>query len=420
MHLDPTTYIAIIAALLMASALFSASETALTAASKPRMLTLAQNGNARAALVGRLWEQRDLLISAILVGNNIANIVASTLATALMIELFGERGVAYATAIMTVLIVLLVEILPKTIALARPDATALFLAPFVQLIMFILGPVTRLCRVFISLILKPFRVLGQKRNQEEITEEIRGVIDMHADVLDRGEQTAMLHAVVDLSGMRVEDVMMHRNDMASVPIGQPMNKLIPALLQSRHSLVPLWGKSPEDIVGVLDVRKLLAEMARREGNSSGLELTNLVQPPWFIPNTTPLLEQLKAFRERRLNLAFVVDEYGVLQGMLTLADILEEIVGHYDRGQLNAVSVPKKQPDGSIILDGRFPIRELNRELGWELPDDQATTIAGLVLQIAERLPEPGERFYFNHFVFEVTARRKHGISSVRVRPQKV
>lgn len=416
MHIDPPLLISGIGILLMLSALFSAAETALTGASKARMLTLAQNGNHRAELVNRLWQDRDLLVSAILVGNNIANIFSSALATALLIEAFGEHGVIYATAAMSVIIILCVEILPKTVALARPDDTALFLAPFVMVVMFILGPVTRVCRFIIKSLLKPFKNLHNRKRQEEAEEEIRGIIDMHAEMFDTGQQTAMMHAIVDLGTMTVEDVMLHRADMISVPIGQPIDKLIQELLSARHSLVPLWGKTPEDIMGVLDARKLLAELARREGVVAGFEIGNIVSAPWFIPNTTGLLDQLKAFREKHMNLAFVVDEYGVLQGMITLADILEEIVGHYDRGQFNAIAVPKPQADGSYLLEGRFPIRELNRELGWDLPDENATTVAGFVLGVAERIPEPGERFYYKNFSIEVLQRNKNSLSRIRIR----
>jgi Mg2+/Co2+ transporter CorB len=248
-------------------------------------------------------------------------------------------------------------------------------------------------------------------------QELRGVIDLHADTFDQGQQTAtMLHAIVDLSDLTVADVMLHRRDMRSVAIGQPIDSLLNELLGAKHSLVPLWGKTPEDIVGVIDVRTLLAELARRGGNADGLDVSASISAPWFIPDTTGLLDQLKAFRARHLSLAFVVDEYGVLQGMLTLADILEEIVGSYDRGQFNALAVPKPLPDGSFILDGRFPLRELNRELDWDLPDDHASTIAGLVLHVAERLPEPGERFQLDAYHFQVIARKKNSLAKIKVR----
>jgi Mg2+/Co2+ transporter CorB len=165
----------------------------------------------------------------------------------------------------------------------------------------------------------------------------------------------------------------------------------------------------------MDVRKLLAELTRQGGDIKKVELSNLISSPWFIPDSTGLLEQLKAFRRRKLNLAFVVDEYGVLLGMLTLADILEEIVGHYDRGQYNAITVPKPEQDGSIILDGRFPVREFNRETGWELPDEHASTMAGLVIHVAEHIPEPGERFTHGRYFFEVLARKKNRVAKIRV-----
>ena len=418
---DPLTLTLCIGFLLLLSALLSAAETAFTSCSKPRMLTLENEGNRRAKLVNRIMKQPDLLIGSILVGYNVINIVSSALTTAAMIEAFGEAGLAYATAIMSVMIVLFVEILPKTIAIRRPDATALFLAPFSQLLVWILVPITIVCRSIILFILKPFKINKDNNEIEENAEqEIRGVIDMHAEILGASQATAtMLHAVVDLKEMTVADVMTHRRDITSVAIGQPANILIKALLDAKHSQVPLWGKTPEDIVGVIDARRLIAELAGREGNAQGIDITNIIAPPWFIPNTTGLLEQLHIFRQRGARVAFVVDEYGVLQGMLTLADILEEIVGHYDKGQFNALAVPKPQPDGSIVLDGRFPIRELNREMGWELSDEDATTIAGFIIHVAERIPEPGETIYFDPFAFQILERKQKQISKVRIRIRK-
>jgi Mg2+/Co2+ transporter CorB len=418
---DPFILTLSIGFLLLISALLSAAETAFTSCSKPRMLTLENQGNKRAALVNRILKQPDMFIGSILVGYNVINIVSSAVTTAAMIDAFGEAGLAYATAIMSVMIVLFVEILPKTIAIRRPDGTALFLAPFTQVLVWILVPITILCRSIILFILKPFRLNKHHDEIEENAEqEIRGVIDMHAEILGASQATAsMLHAIVDLKEMTVADVMTHRRDMVSVPLGQPAEKLIQALLDAKHSQVPLYGKTPEDIVGVIDARRLIAELAAREGVAQGIDINNIVATPWFIPNTIGLLDQLNVFRQRGIRVAFVVDEYGVLQGMLTLADILEEIVGHYDKGQFNALAVPKAQADGTIIIDGRFPIRELNREMGWGLSDEHATTIAGLMIHIAERIPEPGETIYLDPFAFQVLARKQKQISKIKIRLRK-
>ncbi|MBI3419985.1 MAG: DUF21 domain-containing protein [Proteobacteria bacterium] len=416
MSLDPLITSLVISFLLLLSAAFAAAETALTLTSKARMLTLEREGHRRAALINRLWKNKDVLISALLVGNSIANIASSALMTGLMIERFGQVGVAYATAGMTVFIVLFIEIFPKSVALRKPDDTALVLVPFVSVTMLILVPITHVCQMIIRFFLRPLSTAKTALTHKAAEQELRGMIDMHARLLDKEHQAAgMLHAIVDLSDMAVADVMLHRRDMVSLPYAQPSEKMVRDLLDCRHSLVPLWSKTPEDIVGVIDVRKLLAEMTTHGGDSTKVDIANIVTPPWFIPDGTGLLEQLKAFRRQRLNLAFVVDEYGVLQGMLTLADILEEIVGHYDRGQYNAINVPKPQPDGSIILDGRFPVREFNRETGWELPDEHATTVAGLVIHIAEHIPEPGERFILGRYWFEVLGRKRNRVARLRI-----
>ncbi len=419
---DPFILTLSVGLLLLLSALMSAAETAFTSCSKPRMLTLENEGSKRAARVNRIMKQPDLLIGAIVVGYNVINIVSSALTTAAMIESFGEAGLAYATALMSVMIVLFVEILPKTVAIRRPDGTALFLAPFMQFLVWILVPVTVLSRGFILFLLKPFKLnIGNEEIEENAEQEIRGVIDMHAELSDASQATAtMLHAVVDLKEMTVADVMTHRRDMVSIAMRQPAPLLIKVLLDAKHSQIPLWGKTPEDIVGVIDARHLISKLAEHEGGAKDIDIATIVAPPWFIPDTTGLLEQLDAFRQRGVRIAFVVDEYGVLQGMLTLADILEEIVGHYDKGQFNALAVPKQQPDGSLILDGRFPIRELNREMGWELSDEHATTIAGFIIHIAERIPEPGETIYADPFAFQILARKQKQISKVKIRMRRI
>lgn len=418
MTLDPLTTTITVFISLLVSALLSAAETAFTSASKARMHTLAQEGNKAAQRVNRIWQEKDLLIGAILVGYNVINVVSSGLMTAMMIDMFGEAGLAYATAIMSVLIVLFVEILPKTIAIRAPDATALFLAPFVELVMFVLVPITVVCRTIILFVLKPFRFfVSRAKREEEAEQELRGVIDMHADVFDAGEDTAsMLHAVVDLADMTVADVMTHRRDMVAVNMNQPIAKIIQDILDAKHSRVPLYGKSPEDIISVIDARLMLAALAGRMGRIDDIDLKPISALPWFIPDNTKLLDQLQAFRARNQKIAFVVDEYGVLLGMLTLADILEEIVGHYDKGQFNALAVPKAQADGSMILDGRFPLRELNRELGWDLDDDEATTIAGYVINHAQRIPEPGDTIVVGALQFDILARKQRQIARVRVR----
>lgn len=381
------------------------------------MFSLENDGHKGAKLANKIWLEKDLLIGTIVVGYNVINVISSAITTGLMIELFGENGIAYATGLMSVLIVLFVEILPKTIAIRIPEAAAITLAPFLQLVMFLLKPVTIVCRNIIHVSLIPFKI-GEKSDREEVAEqEIRGAIDMHAESFGSQQETAsMLHAVVDLTNLTVADVMTHRRDMVSVALGQSPERLIQSLLDAKHSHVPLYGKSPEDIVGVVDTRKLLSELALRQGATSGVDINNIVSSPWFIPETSGLLDQLQAFRQRGARIAFVVDEYGVLLGMLTLADILEEIVGHYDKGQFNALAVPRPQADGSYILDGRFPIREINRELGWELNDEQATTIAGLVIHVAEGIPEPGETISAGEYHFQILARKNKQITKLKIR----
>lgn len=403
---------------LLLSALLSAAETAFTTASKGRMLALEQEGNRRAALVNQLWRQKDLLISALLVGYNIINVIASSMTTAVMVAAFGASGLVYATAMMAVVIVLFVEILPKTLAIRMADSTALWLAPFVYAVVAILLPLTALCRGITTLLLAAWPTQDNHAEREKVAEqELRGAIDLHAGVFDQGQHTAgMLRAVVDLTDMVVADVMTHRRDIISTALTLPIENLVQTLLDARHTYVPLWKNSPEDIVGVIDSRQLLAALVRHQGSARELDIHSIISKPWFIPDSTALLEQLTAFRARKIGIAFVVDEYGVLQGMVTLADILEEIVGHYDRGKYNALAVPKALADGSLIMDGRFPLRELNREMGWDLDADVATTLAGYVIHAAERIPEPGDTIVKGGFSFDVLARKQKQLARIRIR----
>ncbi len=403
--------------LLLLSAFFSASETGLTAASRARMHHLARNGNKRAKAVEWLLDRREDLIGALLLGNNVANIAASSLATGVLIGMFGEHGVAYATAIMTVLVLVFAEVMPKTYAINRPDRVALFVGPLVRVLVAILLPVVRTVQAIVR---QTFRLFGARvhdtTDDVSPTEELRSSIDLH--VREGGmvkHERDMLGSILDLAEYAVGDIMIHRQEMQTIDIGEPPAQIVDQVLASGHTRLPVWRDNPDNIVGVLHARDLLRELSRRGGATEAIDISKVVTDPWFVPETTTLRAQLSAFRQKRQHFALVVDEYGTLQGLVTLEDILEEIVGDIrDEHDKTATGV-RPQPDGSWLVDGTVTIRDLNRLLDWHLSDEDFSTVAGLVIHESRTIPEPGQSFVFFDRKFEVMKRQRNRLTSLRI-----
>jgi Mg2+/Co2+ transporter CorB len=409
----------VIALCLALSFFFSGSETALTAFSRARMRRMETTGNSRAAIVNRLLQTRERLIGAILAGNNVANIAASSLATGLLFSWLGEVGVLYATMIMTVVVVVFVEVLPKTVAINAPDRVALMVARPIAWVVRMMGPVLVGIEVVVRLVLRVFGVrLGADQAFLSAHEELRGAVDLlhqegGVEKLDRD----MLSGLLDLRKLTVSDVMIHRTNMVTVCADDPVQQVVEAVLAAAVTRVPLWKERPENIIGILHAKDLLRAVQAAGGDLAKLDLAGIMRPPWFVPDIRPLSEQLKAFRRRKTHFALVVDEYGEVMGLVTLEDILEEIVG--DITDEHDVVVPgvRPQPDGSVNVDGAVPIRDLNRAMDWRLPDDEATTIAGLVIHEARSIPEPGQTFTFHGFRFRVLRRERNRITALRISP---
>ncbi|MBF0392996.1 MAG: HlyC/CorC family transporter [Alphaproteobacteria bacterium] len=409
--------LAAILVLLLLSAFFSSSETALTAASKPLMTQLEQDGNLKAATVCRLQERRERVLGAILLGNNLVNILASALATSLLIAAFGEAGVAYATAGMTIVVVIFGEILPKTYAIHRANDLSLAVARPVAWLVVLLAPVTHALHMVVQGTMKLFGVrFDTERNLGTALAELRGAIEMHDSETVRHER-AMLRSILDLNEVEVAEIMTHRRNVATIDAGRPADEIVEEVLNSPYTRLPLWRDDPDNIVGVLHAKALLRALRAHPGEVRDMDVGGLASAPWFIPDTTPLIAQLQAFRARREHFALVVDEYGSLMGVVTLEDILEEIVGEISDELDIAVSRARQQPDGSIVVEGMVTIRDLNREFDWRLPDDEAATIAGLVLHESRLIPEVGQSFLFHGFRFEVIRRHRNQLTAIRIVP---
>ena len=405
--------------LLILSGFFSGSETALTAASKHVMHSAEQNGDKRAVLVNKLHEDKERLIGAILLGNNMVNILASALATSLLIDLFGDNGVAYATLGMTLLVLIFAEILPKTYAIRHANKMALAIAPVIHPVIVVFAPITMTISLLVHRLLAMFgATVTADETREAAEEELRGAIELHdGDEPTVKQERDMLRSVLQLNEVQVEEIMTHRSTVTTIDASLPVEEIVKQAIASPYTRIPVWQNNPDNVVGVLHAKALLREMMERGGDVGDLDIMTIVSNPWFIPETTLLQDQLEAFRSRREHFALVVDEYGSNMGIVTLEDIIEEIIGDIDdEHDVEVVGVTAQQ-DGSYLVDGTVTIRDLNREFEWDLPDEEAVTIAGLVLHESRRIPEIGQCFMFHGFRFDIVGRERNQITQVNVIP---
>lgn len=407
-----------IGVLLILSAFFSGSETALTAASRARIHHLEQQGNRRARIVARLMERRERLIGSMLVGNNVVNIFASSLATSVLIELVGDGAVAIATVMMTVLVIVFSEVLPKTYAIRHPDRAALAVAPAVSLVVLVLSPIAITVQTLVSGILKLFGERAAPSDHEAAEEELRGTISLHAQTgAVVKHEREMLHSILDLDRMTVGEIMTHRRRMLTLDADLPAKELVERVMASPYTRIPVWRGEPDNIVGVLHAKDVLRALGATRGNPEAVDIAAIMAKPWFVPETTNLLEQMTAFRERHAHFALVVDEYGALMGLVTLEDILEEIVGEITDEHDAKTRMIAAQPDGSYLIQGILPVRDVNRRLGWDLDEEEATTIAGLMLHHAQTIPNVGDRCQIDGFRFELVARQGNTLTQIKVTP---
>jgi Mg2+/Co2+ transporter CorB len=406
--------------LLFVSALFSAGETSLTAASRGRMHQLERDGDKAAKRVNTLLSDQEKMIGAILLANNVLNIGASALTTSVLGSLFpGALGVAASTAIMTVLILVFGEVLPKTLAILKPDDVARGMSRLVMWTVYVFGPVVQAVQWFVR---GTLRLFGVKMSMEvdvlAAHEEIRGAVEYHHDEgAVESQDRNMFRGVLDLQELDVSQIMVHRKQIDMIDADLPVSEIVGTALGYSHTRIPLYRGNSENIIGVLHARDLMVAMARVGGDANKLDIAGITREPWFIPDTTNLKDQLAAFLRQKMHFALVVDEYGALQGLVTLEDILEEIVGEIDDEHDAVFTAIRKQSDGSIHVDGDMPIRDLNRAMDWDLPDDNAVTVAGLVIHEARTIPEPGQTFIFYDRKFQIMRKLRNQITALKITP---
>ncbi|MBX9468519.1 HlyC/CorC family transporter [Rhizobium sp. WL3] len=405
--------------LICCSGFFSGSETALTATSRARMHSLEVNGDDRAGVVNILIERRDRLIGALLIGNNLVNILASSLTTSLFLGLFGDSGVAIATILMTILLVIFSEVLPKSWAISAPERFALVVAPLVRPFVAVVGPLSSLVNWIVRKLLGLFGVsISGEASMLSAHEELRGAVALlHREGSVIKADRDRLGGVLDLGELEVSDIMIHRTAMRAVNADEPPEVAIRNILESPYTRMPVWRGATDNIIGVIHAKDLIRALAEPHVEPQDIDIVKIAQKPWFVPDTTNLKDQLNAFLRRKTHFAVVVDEYGEVQGVVTLEDILEEIVGDISDEHDLEIQGVRQDSDGSIVVDGGVPIRDLNRAMDWLLPDEEATTIAGLVIHESKSIPEERQAFTFYGKRFIVLKREKNRITRLRIRP---
>jgi magnesium and cobalt exporter, CNNM family len=403
--------------LLILSAFFSGSETALTATSRARMHQLEKDGVKGAKRVNQLIADRESLIGAILLGNNLVNILASSLTTALFLRLFGQYGIVLATVVMTALILIFAEVAPKTWAISNPDRAAMMVSGPIKIVRILFAPVVLGVETLIKGLFMLFG-LHTKGPILSAHEEIRGAVNLLSKEGGvKKNDRDMIGGILDLQEMNVEDIMIHRKNMRIIDISQEPQAIVVEALESAFTRLPLFENDPENIVGVIHAKDLLKALHDKGGDFNAVDIRAIMRKPVFTPETTTLPEQLNAFRADHEHFALVVDEYGALMGLVTLEDILEEIVGQIEDEHDHPVRGLRRQGDGSVLVNGDVSVRDLNRAMEWDLPDEEAVTVAGLVIHESQTIPDVGQAFSYYGYRFEINGRKRNQITTLKIAP---
>ena len=411
--------------LLVMSGFFSGSETALTAASRGKLRAQADKGSRGAERALEITEDNERLIGSVLLGNNLVNILAASLATSLFTRAFGEGGVAMATLVMTLLVLIFSEVLPKTYAITNSEKAAALVSRPISLVILIFSPVVAAVRLLVRGLLRLFGLqVDPDSHIMAVREEIAGALQLgHSEGVVEKEDRDRILGALDLGDRTVEEIMLHRSGIEMINADDDPQTILEQCLKSSHTRLPVYKDEQENITGVIHAKDLLRAMYEvvggPDGNAAALksfDITAVAMRPYFVPETTTLDEQMRQFLRIRSHFALVVDEYGTLQGLITLEDILEEIVGEItDEFDPDADQPVIQSEEGHYLVDGATTIRDLNRATDWNLPDDEANTIAGLVIHEAQMIPTVGQVFSFHGFRFEVRERDGNRITMLRI-----
>ena len=414
MSLINLSLLVVIIFLILLSGFLSGSETAITATSKARIISKLKKGTKRAEYVKKIIDNKDKVISSLLLSNNLVNILASSLATAFFYDLFGVTGIFYATLLMTFLLVIFAEVLPKTYAINKPTRSALMIGPIIFYLNKILAPFVFVINKIVKVLINKKEINDKKLSDEQSEEELQGVIDLYkTSNPDSEHEKEMLQSILTLNDTTVEEIFTHRRNIYSINVDLSLSEIIKMINQSRFTRIPFWEKNPENIIGLLNIRSLNVDM-KNYLNNKKIILEKIVKP-WFIPSSTNLLDQLVEFKKKKEHLAFVVDEYGELLGIISLEDIIEEIVGEI----VDEIDAPEKKfilnSKGVIVAEGNQNIKDLYKEFDLDIPEIESSTIAGHVMDLAKKIPMYGETVKDKKFNYKITSHSRKQILRLEI-----
>ena len=402
--------------LIVLSAFFSSSETGLISLNRYRLRHLVDQGHSGARRAEHLLRRPDRLIGVILLGNNFVNILASAVATIIALRLIGEAGIAVATGLLTLVILVFAEVTPKTLAALHPERVAFPASYVLGPLLRALYPLVWVVNVVANTLLRGLGVSPRNHQGQALTrEELRTVVN-EADAMIPRRHQRMLLSILDLEQATVEDIMVPRNEMATLDLEDDWPAVVETIVRSQHTRLPVFSGGSENVVGILHLRQVIHRLG--SGDFSREDLEAVMREPYFVPESTPLHTQLLNFQRERRRIGLVVDEYGDIRGLVTLEDILEEIVGEFTTDPAQSMRDVHPQEDGSYLVDGGAPVRELNRVLQWELPTDGPKTLNGLILEYMETIPEPGTSFRLSGYPMEVVQVSVNTVRTVRVLPE--
>lgn len=398
--------------LILFSAFFSGSETGLMSLNRYRLKHLAAREHGGAVRAARLLEKPEKLITLILLGNNFINILITQIATYIGYRLYGDAGVAISAGVLTIIILLFAEVTPKTLAANRPEKIAFPAAYVYQPMSKVLAPLVYIIEWLAKLIMKPFKLASKNESDALTSDELRVAVTETAGLIPDSHRD-MLLSILDLEKVSVDDIMVPRNDIIGIDLDDPWHENEKQISNLSYTRIPVYAGTIDNLIGVAMMRKILPLTLGDEFSAESL--TELTQQGYFIPEGTPLTTQLINFKKNKSRMGFVVDEYGDIQGLVTLEDILEEIVGEFttDPGSLNQPFSP--DADGSYVIDGSTHIREINRQLNIELPTDGPKTLNGLILEYMEFIPDARTSLMINGYPLEIMQIKNNMVKTVRV-----
>ncbi|MCG9745568.1 CNNM domain-containing protein [Shewanella sp. Isolate8] len=414
--ISTSVLVIILFVLIVISAYFSGSETAMMSLNRYRLRHLANNGHKGAKRAIRLLERPDRLIGLILIGNNLVNILASAIATILGIRLFGDVGVAIATGVLTLVVLVFAEVTPKTVAALHPERIAFPSSILLKALLVVLSPLVKIVNFITSNFLRLLGIRSVKADDALSQEELRTVVHEAGALIPQRHQE-MLLSIMDLEKVTVEDIMIPRSDLYAINVNDDFSRINKQVIQSPHTRVLLYRDNIDDAVGFVHLRDALRLQSKQQFSKSSL--LRAVKEIYFIPEGTPLNVQLANFQQNKERIGLVVDEYGDIQGLVTLEDILEEIVGDFTTSMITTPSEDiNKQQDGSFLIDATINIRDLNKEMDWHFPIDGPKTLNGLILEYLEEIPEPNTSMRLCGYPLEVVEVADNMVKTVRVMPQ--